>query len=119
NSVPGLKVAAFLEDPAYTPILQALIVESSRPLKSVEKDFAPDSSGFSTSRFTRWLDIKANCYRSTHDWIKVHLMGGCATGIICAAEIHERDANDSPILPSLLETTTKNFNVKTVPADKG
>lgn len=117
--VPGIKVAAFLENPAYAALLQSLIVHSSLPLRSIETTFAPDSSGFSTSRFIRWLDIKHNCYRSTHDWVKVHLMVGTSTGIITAAEIHERDANDSPIMPSLLETTAKNFTVKEVPADKG
>jgi transposase len=119
NPVPGIKVAAFLENPAYTPLLQGLVVHSSLPLKSIETTFAPDSSGFSTSRFLRWLDLKHNCYRSTHDWVKVHLMVGTTTGIITAAEIHERDANDSPIMPSLLETTAQNFTVKEVPADKG
>lgn len=119
NPVPGIKVAAFLENPAHTPILQGLVVQSSLPLKPLETTFAPDSSGFSTSRFIRWLDIKHNCYRSTHDWVKVHVMAGTTTGIITAAEIHERDAHDSPIMPSLLETTAQNFTVKEVPADKG
>jgi hypothetical protein len=39
-----------LESPSLTPILKALIIESSLPLKSVETDFACDSSGFATSR---------------------------------------------------------------------
>jgi hypothetical protein len=36
-----------------------------------------------------------------------------------AVEIHGRDANDAPILPSLVETTAKNFTMKEVCADKG
>jgi hypothetical protein len=119
NPVPGIKVTTFLESPAHTPLLQGLVVRSSLPLKAIETTFAPDSSGFSTSRFVRWLDIKHGCYRSTHDWVKVHLMVGTATGIITAAEIHGRDAHDSPIMPSLLQTTAKSFTVKEVPADKG
>ena len=31
----------------------------------------------------------------------------------------DANANDSPIMPSLLETTAQNFTVKEVPADKG
>ena len=44
--IPGLKVNAFLEDEAFTPILKDLIVQSSLPLRAVETVFAPDSSGF-------------------------------------------------------------------------
>lgn len=43
----------YLENPELTPILRALITETSLPLKAVETDFACDSSGFTTSRFIR------------------------------------------------------------------
>ena len=46
----------YLDNPILTPILRALITESSLPLKTVEADFAVDSSGFTTSRFIRWFD---------------------------------------------------------------
>ena len=48
----------YLENPILTPILIAMIHRSSLPLKSIESDFAVDSSGFSTSRFVRWFDHK-------------------------------------------------------------
>jgi transposase len=108
-----------LENPDLTPALHAMIRESSLPLRTVETVFAPDSSGFSTSRFVRWFDEKYGVERSGHDWVKVHIMCGVKTNIVTAAEIHGRDANDSPILPSLLDTTAQNFTVKEVPADKG
>jgi hypothetical protein len=41
------RIFEHLENPALTPILQAMIEESARPLKSVESDFAVDSTGFS------------------------------------------------------------------------
>ncbi len=52
NSIFG-----YLENPALTPILTAMIEESASPLKSVETDFAVDSSAFSTCRFVRWYDV--------------------------------------------------------------
>jgi hypothetical protein len=64
----------YLESAALTPILRSLITETSLPLKTVESDFAADSSGFSTSRFTRWFDHKYGAVRQKHDWVKVHLM---------------------------------------------
>jgi hypothetical protein len=41
------------------------------------------------------------------------------TNIVTAAEIHGRDTNDCPLLPSLLKTTAQGFAVKEVSADKG
>src|SRR5206468_768713 len=37
-----------LENPQLTPILRAMITETSLPLTAVESDFAADSSGFTT-----------------------------------------------------------------------
>jgi len=50
---------------------------------------------------------------------KCHLMCGVKTNVVTAVEIHERNTNDSPILPSLVETTAKHFDVAEVSADKG
>ena len=109
----------YLENPELTPILHALITQSSLPLKSVETDFAVDSSGFVTSRFIRWYDHKYGQVREQHDWVKCHLMCGVKTNIVTAVEIHDRNANDSPLLPAMVETTAQNFQMAEVSADKG
>jgi len=109
----------YLENPELTPILRNLITQSSLPLKSVEVDFAADSSGFTTSRFTRWFDHKYGVTREQHDWVKCHLMCGVKTNIVTAVEIRDRNANDSPILPDLCKMTAHNFLVREVSADKG
>jgi transposase len=120
ESMHSVRTCAYFDSEFLTPVLQALIVRSSLPLKAVETTFAPDSTGFSTSRFIRWFDEKYGTERSGKDWVKVHIMTGVKTNIITAAEIHGRDANDSPIMPSLLQTTkTAGFDVREVPADKG
>jgi transposase len=119
RAVPGMKVSAFLEDEAFTPALKGLITRSALPLRAVETAFAPDSSGFSTSRFVRWYDEKYGVQRSGHDWVKAHLMCGVRTNIVTAVEVRGRDANDAPILPELLRATAgRGFDVKEVPADK-
>jgi transposase len=43
---------------------------------------------------------------------------GVKTNVVTAAEIHERNTNDNPILPSLLDTTAQNFKIAEVSADK-
>ena len=109
----------YLENPTLGPILTDLIVQSSLPLKSIESDFAVDSTGFTTARFVPWYDHKYGVTRQEHDWVKVHLMCGVKTNVVTAVEIHERDASDTKILPSLVETTAKNFDIAEVSADKG
>ncbi len=106
-------------NPDMTPILRDLVIRSSLPLKAVEVDFAPDSTGFSTNRFVKWYDEKYGVQRSGHDWVKVHIMTGVKTNIVTAVEIRGRDAADSPLLPPMLATTAKNFTIHEVSADKG
>src|SRR6266404_2365193 len=60
----SVSVCSFLENDMLTPVLKNLIVQSSLPLSMFETNFAPDSSGFSTSRFVRWYDEKYGCERS-------------------------------------------------------
>jgi transposase len=116
--VPGAKIPAFFENKDFTPILHALIVQSSLPLRAVETTFAPDSSGFSVSRFVKWFDEKYGVTRSGKDWVKAHTICGVKTGICTAVTIEGRDAGDSPQFRPLVEQTAKNFTVKEVPADK-
>ena len=114
----SISISAYLEDPTMTPILQNLIVQSSLPLRAVEETFAPDSTGFSCSRFVRWYDEKYGVTRSGHDWVKVHAMCGVKTHVVTAVVIEGKDAADSPQFKPLVETTAQNFTIKEVPADK-
>lgn len=78
-----------------------------------------DSSGFTTSRFTRWFDHKYGKVREKHDWVKCHLMCGVKTNIVTAIEIHGPNASDTKLLPALVNTTAENFQISEVSADKG
>jgi transposase len=107
-----------LENPALTPILHKLIQLSSLPLRTVEQTFAPDSTGFCTSRFIRWFDVKYGVTREQAEWVKCHLMTGVKTNIVTAVEILDKYAGDSPQMPALVETTAKTFKINEVDADK-
>jgi transposase len=100
-------------------VLQSLISKSSLPLKSVETDFAVDSTGFSTCHFTRWFDHKYGTVKQQHDWVKCHIMCGVKTNIVTAVEIHGRNTNDCPLLPALVNAAAKNLQISEVSADKG
>lgn len=112
-------VFRYLESEALTPYLYELIATSALPLKSIERDFAVDSSGFSTGQFMRWLDVKYGKEEDRRMWIKVHLMCGVKTNIVTSVEISDGYANDHGYFKPLVEkTATNGFTLKEVSADK-
>jgi transposase len=108
----------YLENPEMTPILRNLVIESSKPLSTVETNFAVDSSGFSVSRFTRWFDIKYGEQRVKQDWVKCHIMCGTKTNIVTAIDIQEMYTHDTLAFAPMVDTTAKNFSIAEVSADK-
>ena len=118
RKINGMMVWQFLESELLTPILQQLITATALPLRAIETTFAPDSTGFSSSRFVRWHDEKYGAVRSGRDWVKAHCMAGVRTHVITAVEILDRDAADCPQFKPLVEKTAKKFTVKEVVADK-
>ena len=110
--------ARYLENPEITPLLKSLIEQSARPLKSIETDFAVDSSGFTTTTYDRWFDHKWGKERSQGKWIKAHLMCGVKTHIVTSVEVTPTDSADAPRLPQLVEATAKHFTINDVCADK-
>ena len=88
-----------------------VVQEVALPLKGVETDCAPDSTGFSTSVYDRWFD---------HKWGKEKEEGspldqgsynaGVKTNIVTAVEVTETAANDSPFLAPFVETTARGFD---------
>ena len=108
----------FMNREEVKPILENLITISSLPLREIEKDFAVDSSGFSTSRFARWFDYKWGKERKYKVWLKAHLISGVKTNIVTGVKITEGQENDSPQLAELVRKTAENFNISEVSGDK-
>src|SRR6266446_9330621 len=109
----------YLKMESLTPYLKELIAQSSLPLKSIETDFAVDSSGFSTTSYVRWFDVKYGKDENWHDWVKVHLICGVKTHIVTSVEISRAYQHDSPFFKPLVEQTAQSgFNMQEVSADK-
>ena len=111
-------VNRYIADPALAPIITELIEESAAPLAAVEPHIAVDSSGFSTCRFDRWFDHKWGKEKSKRQWLKAHIAVGVQTNIVTAVEVTPSNANDSPMLPGLLDRTAQRFTIAEVSADK-
>src|SRR5947209_8049419 len=120
-----VSITRYLESLEMTTLLKELIIESSLPLKSIERDFAVDSSGFSTGVYQKWVDAKWGNPRADvktkinkQEWLKAHVMCGCTTNIVTSVEISDGHGGDSPRFRPLVETTSENFVMDTVVADK-
>ena len=111
-------VARYLENPDLAPILKGLIEQSALPLKSVEQDFAVDSSGFSTNVFDRWFSHKWGKQIKEARWIKAHIITGVITNVVTSAEVNDTMSHDSPQFAPLVKATANNFTISEVSADK-
>ena len=90
------------------------------PLKSIETDFAVDSSGFSTGQFMRWLDVKYGTKEDRRQWLKLHLMVGTKTNIVTSVEVSDGYSHDYHHFKPLVDHAAKQgFNLKDISADKG
>jgi Transposase DDE domain len=93
---------------------------SAAPLKSIESDFAVDSSGFSTGQFVRWLDVKNSAKEDRRQWLKLHLMVGVKTNVVTSVQVSDGYAHDYPFYKGLVDKTANaGFQMKEVSADKG
>jgi transposase len=109
---------AYLEDPALTPLLTKLIEESALPLRSIERNFAADSSGFSTCVYRRWFDIKYGKMKTEHEWLKAHIMVGVATHVVTAVQVTDAHVHDCPQFMPLLASTAQRFHIDDMLGDK-
>jgi transposase len=108
----------YLENPELTPLLKTLIEQSSMPLRTIESDFAVDSSGFSTTTYSRWFDHKYGKERSKQTWVKTHIMCGVKTHIVTSVEATAHESADNLQFSELVNQTAKAFDINEVSADK-
>ncbi len=107
-----------LNNANITPLLQDLLNITALPLKSVETNFSSDSTGFRTSRFSDYCEIKHGVNKE-HAWVKCHAMTGNTTNIITSAVITSENGADSlQFIPLLNATNHLGFTISEVTADK-
>jgi len=108
----------YLKNPKLTPILQDLIKLSSLPLKSIEKKFCGDSTGFGTSILDdKWSKIRSE-YSQHHRYMKAHISFGVLTNIVTHCVVTKGTKADSPYLPELVDETAKEFEIVEYSFDK-
>lgn len=111
-------VGHFFQNAEITPILYKLIQVTSLPLASIENSFAVDSSGFTTSTFSRWFDFRYGRNTEKREWLKAHIVIGTKTNIVTSVKITDGSTADITKFEELVERTAENFEVKEISADK-
>jgi len=111
-------VLNYYKEEAMVDILKFLVVKSASPLKQLEMDFTVDASGFSTSLFGRWLDVRTEINSVKRIYKKAHVTSGVISNIITAIEVTPGYFADSPQFKDLIKITAETFQIREVSADK-
>ncbi len=118
--IPSYNGVGYFERSEWlTPLLLELITLSALPLRSLEKVFAVDGTGWSSRWYDRWLDHRLSEESDRQQWVKLHLVVGCKTNVVARAAISPGSHHDSPYFRPLVIETAKHFDVETVVADLG
>ena len=111
-------ILKYLNDPKMTGILSRLVEFSAMPLQQLEDKFAIDSTGFSTSVFSRWYGTPRK-KEEQRTYVKAHVMCGVRTNVITSVQVTPGTVSDFNMFPILVDSTAKRFQMKEVLADKG
>jgi len=111
-------VLNYYGDISLTPILENLISITSLPLRLVESRFAADSTGFSTSRFDRWFNVRNKKPQRIRQWKKLHITTGTRSNIVTSVVITDGTGGDSPHLVPMAERTNTFFRMTEFSADR-
>ena len=125
----------YLRRPEMTPLLKCLVSATARPFSGIERDFAIDSSGFSTKTYERWLEEKhgskkdkkkrtrknkkqdqEQIEKSKAVWVKCHIVCGVKTHTVPWVEIGNR--HDSIYFENAVKKVAEDFNIREFSADK-
>lgn len=119
NHVPHFNtILKYLNKPVLVQVLKELITLSALPLKQVEENFTVDASGFCTSMFGRWFNVRTG-ESSKRLFKKAHIFSGVKTNIITSVEVTDGCTHDSLVFLDLLHDTAKYFDIKELTADMG
>src|SRR5262249_13258554 len=98
-------------------VFRALLHRSADPFVQLERDFAVDSTGFSTGTYDRWSDERGN-EMAKASWLKAHAICGVETHAVTDLLVGPGNSADAPQLPVLVAATARRFDIHAIVADK-
>lgn len=112
-------VLNMFRDISLTKTLFTLLELSSLPLRQFEESFSIDASGFTSSYYERWLDVRTEHLSKRKKWVKLNLVVGNRTNIVTSVLVSDGSTHESRGLPELVQKTSRFFKIKDFCADKG
>jgi hypothetical protein len=118
-----------LADPALMPVLQSMVSASARPFVDTARNFAIDSTGFSTGVYENWNRQKHGTkgeqrmlkrLGKKHAWVKCHACVDVDSLAITAVAITNRRVGDAPMAERLVHNLVKDgFTIEKFMGDAG
>jgi len=92
-------------------VLDDLIEESSKPLKTVENNFATDATGIRTKLFSTWYSIRCKKEIKKRDHLTIHITTGVKSNTVTALNVELKPGKDNLIFREHVDKTSENFKI--------
>ena len=102
----------YLNNPLIKPYIDKLFEITSKPLNHLEKFFATDATGETTSTASSWYNIRANKEIKKKDHITVHITTGALLNTVTAINVNVYEGEDNIIFREHSKRTAKNFKIE-------
>lgn len=101
----------YMNNPFLKPYLSAMIEITSKPLIELEKFFATDSTGETTSTSSTWFNIRSGRTIKKKDHITAHITTGTLLNTVTAVTVNAYAGGDNVIFRKHNRLTAKNFKI--------
>jgi hypothetical protein len=101
----------YLNNSLIKPYLAAIIEITSKPLSDLEKFFATDSTGESTSTSSTWFNMRSGKIVEKKDHVTAHVTTGTLLNTVTAVTVNAYAGEDNAIFRKHNQVTAKNFEV--------
>jgi len=102
----------YLNNPSIKPYLNQLIEITSKPLSRLERFFATDTTGETTSTASTWFNIRSGKEVRKKDHITVHITTGTLLNVVTAVTANAHAGEDNVIFRGHNRITAQNFKVE-------
>ena len=102
----------YLNNPLIKPYLDGIVEITSKPLSELEKFFATDSTGETTSTASTWFNIRSGKTLEKKDHITAHITTGTLLNTVTAVTVNAYAGEDNIIFRKHNELTAINFKIR-------
>jgi len=102
----------YINNSLIKPYLVSVIEITSKPLSELERFFATDSTGETTSTASTWFNIRSGRVIEKKDHITVHITTGTFLNTVTAVTVNAHEGEDNIIFRRHNQLTGKNFTIE-------